>query len=63
MNRRALLGTLGTAGVLATAGCSGVGGTERLSDPVVRDEPSSGKTLLFRSVVKNPDISTWMGVF
>jgi len=49
MHRRALLGTFSGVGVLATAGCSGVGGRERLSDPTVATRPTGRKTLRFIS--------------
>ena len=49
MHRRALLGTFSGVGVLATAGCSGVGGKERLSDPTVATRSTGRKTLIFIS--------------
>jgi hypothetical protein len=47
MNRRSFLGTVGTAGVGVTAGCSTLRGSETLSDPTIHTDSSQRKSLRF----------------
>lgn len=45
MDRRQFLGAIGTAGVVATAGCGMVSGSEALSDPTVHTDSPSRQSL------------------
>jgi hypothetical protein len=47
MNRRAFLALAGSAGAVATAGCSAPGQSQTLSDPTVQGESSKRKHLSF----------------
>lgn len=47
MNRRGYLGIVCSSGVIATAGCSSVGGQQTLSEPTVKTDSDGRKTLIF----------------
>jgi hypothetical protein len=49
MNRREYLTAIGSAGVVATTGCSSVAGRETLSDPIVTRESAGRKALIFNA--------------
>lgn len=47
MDRRQFLGVVGSAGVVATAGCSMPGGSKTLTEPTVRTDASERRSLSF----------------
>jgi hypothetical protein len=49
VKRRGYLTAVSTVGVVATAGCSSVGGQETLSEPTVKTESDGRKALIFTS--------------
>jgi len=49
MDRRSYLGALASAGAIATAGCSGLGGSETLTEPSVHTDSPSRRSVHFSS--------------
>lgn len=47
MNRREYLAAVCSTGVIATSGCSAIGGEQTLSEPTVHGDSSGRKTLVF----------------